>query len=169
MTDRVAPIDRPPVRLEIPVKTDAATCFRVFTERLGEWWPTATFALAPGRVTKVDLDGRVGGVVVETRTDGTTAEWGRVVVWEPPHRFGMTWNQTGTPTEVHLEFRSQDDGSTVVELEHRGWERLSTDELARACALPGGYLGGAFRSGWEKILEQFRRTASDPRPQEQSR
>jgi hypothetical protein len=71
----------------------------------------------------------------------------------------MTWNQTGTATEVRLSFRERSATATVVTLEHLGWERLTEAELARACALPGGYLGGAFRSGWERILGNYRDAA----------
>ena len=41
-----------------------------------------------------------------------------------PRRFSMTWNATGTPTIVELEFRSLGPARTEVLLEHRGWEAL---------------------------------------------
>jgi hypothetical protein len=28
-------------------------------------------------------------------------------------------------------------------------------QLARDCALPGGYLGGAYREGWARILSRL--------------
>ncbi len=34
---------------------------------------------------------------------------------------------------------TQDPRLTRVAVEHRGWERLTAEELARDCALPGGY------------------------------
>lgn len=33
-----------------------------------------------------------------------------------------------------------------------GWEQLTGEQLAKDCALPGGYLGGAYREGWARIL-----------------
>jgi len=158
-TDNLIPFDRPPVVLSIDVATSRMRAFDVFVQDLGSWWPTHTFALAPGQVRTVTVDSTVGGSVTETRTDGTTAEWGRVLAWDPPDHFAMTWNQTGTPTEVRLSFRELSATATVVTLEHLGWERLTEAELARACALPGGYLGGAFRSGWERILGNYRDAA----------
>ena len=41
---------------------------------------------------------------------------------------------------------------TRVSVEHRGWEQLTEEQLAKDCALPGGYLGGAHREGWARIL-----------------
>jgi hypothetical protein len=46
-------------------------------------------------------------------------------------------------------------GRDRVAVEHRGWEQLTDEELARDCALPGGYLGGAYREGWSRILGRF--------------
>jgi hypothetical protein len=31
-------------------------------------------------------------------------------------------------------------------------ERVTEEQLARDCALPGGYTGGAYREGWARIL-----------------
>jgi hypothetical protein len=67
----------------------------------------------------------------------------------------MTWNVTGTPTEVELRFVALDEATTRVDLEHRGWDRLPPEELRAACALPGGYSGGAFERGWATILGAF--------------
>jgi hypothetical protein len=64
----------------------------------------------------------------------------------------MTWNVTGEPTEVELRFLALEPQRTRVEVEHRGWEKLDDEQLAAACALPGGYLGGAFTKGWAAIL-----------------
>jgi len=44
---------------------------------------------------------------------------------------------------------------TRVAVEHRGWEQLTDEELARDCVLEGGYLGGAYREGWACILGRF--------------
>jgi hypothetical protein len=41
---------------------------------------------------------------------------------------------------------------TRVSVEHRGWEKLTEEQLARDCALPGGYVDGAYVEGWARIL-----------------
>jgi uncharacterized protein YndB with AHSA1/START domain len=93
-----------------------------------------------------------GGRVYETWQDGTEIEWGEVLTWEPPERFVMTWNMTSVATEVELAFAELGPLLTRVTVEHRGWERLTEEQLAKDCARPGGYLGGAYREGWARIL-----------------
>jgi uncharacterized protein YndB with AHSA1/START domain len=64
----------------------------------------------------------------------------------------MTWNMTSVMTEVELTFAELGPLLTRVAVEHRGWEQLTEEQLARGCALPGGYLGGAYSEGWARIL-----------------
>ena len=87
--------------------------------------------------------------------DGQGQVPGPVLVWEPPARFVMTWNMAAAVTEVELTFTELGPALTRVAVEHRGWERLTDEQLAEDCALPGGYLGGAYRAGWERILGRF--------------
>ena len=55
-------------------------------------------------------------------------------------------------TEVELTFTGLGPALTRVAVEHRGWEQLTDEQLAEDCALPGGYLGGAYGEGWARIL-----------------
>jgi uncharacterized protein YndB with AHSA1/START domain len=109
---------------------------------------------APGTVTALQRPPVRQSVLV--RSDQRhTVDWGEVLVWEPPARFVMTWNMAAAVTEVELTFTVLGPALTRVAVEHRGWERLTEEELARDCALHGGYLGGAYRSGWTRILGRF--------------
>ena len=98
------------------------------------------FSVGRERISDVVLEPGPGGRIYEVWEDGTTADWGRIIDWDPPARFSMTWNATGTPTIVELEFCSLGAARTEVRLEHRGWDALSERELGEDCALPGGYL-----------------------------
>lgn len=160
MTDRapaeVFSLERPPVRQSVTVTASTAHTFRVFTSRLAEWWPLDPFSFGGSdRVATVTLDPRVGGEVVEHWHDGTARAWGTLLTWEPPTGFAMTWNITGEPTEVELRFVAVDEFRTRVDLEHRGWENLTSQQLRAACAIPGGHAGGAFDRGWNIILTAF--------------
>jgi len=64
----------------------------------------------------------------------------------------MTWAGTPAATEVELTFAALGPALTRVAVEHRGWEQLTEEQLAADCALRGGYLGGAYREGWARIL-----------------
>lgn len=142
------------MRQSILVAATQARTFAALTGRLAEWWPLDPLSYGgAARVRTVALDGRVGGEVIEHWHDGTVRSWGTVLVWEPPERLVMTWNVTPAATEVELCFRRIDADTTRVEVEHRGWERLSPEQLTAACAHPGGYAGGAFAQGWSSVLQ----------------
>jgi hypothetical protein len=148
---------RPPIQRSIEVAADRERTFGVFVDRLAEWWPLDPFSVGGGaRIASVSVDRRVGGTVSEHWHDGTTHDWGTLLAWDPPAGLTMTWNVTGTPTEVELRFRALDEANTRVDLEHRGWERLSPGELGEDCALPGGYTGGAYSQGWATILDALK-------------
>ncbi|GAA4557443.1 SRPBCC domain-containing protein [Pseudonocardia xishanensis] len=147
---------RPPIRRTVEVAADREKTFRVFVDRLAEWWPLDPFSRGgSARIAAVSVDRRVGGTVTEHWHDGTTHDWGTLLAWDPPAGLTMTWTITGTPTEVELRF-TEADGRTLVDLEHRGWDRLGPAELGEDCAVPGGYTGGAFTRGWATILDAFR-------------
>ncbi|MFC0680073.1 SRPBCC domain-containing protein [Lysobacter korlensis] len=157
MTAEVLAFGRPPVRQSTTVAAPRARTFDTFAGRLAEWWPLDPFSFGgAARIATVTLDARIGGEVLEHWHDGTTRAWGTLLTWDPPAEFSMTWNVTGEPTEVELRFLELGDRLTRVELEHRGWERLTPEQVAAACALPGGYAGGAFRQGWLTILTAFK-------------
>lgn len=153
MTAEILAFERPPVRQSITVAATRVHTFRTFTERLAEWWPLDPFSFGgSARISTVTLDPRVGGEVVEQWHDGTARPWGTLLTWEPSNAFSMTWNVTGEPTEIELRFVTLNPRLTRVDLEHRGWDRLTPEQLEAACALPGGYTGGAFHQGWATIL-----------------
>ena len=155
MSGEVVDFVRPPVRQSIDVDAPPERTFETFVGRLSEWWPLDPFSSGGSeRIARISVDRRVGGAVTEHWHDGTTREWGTILAWNPPAGLTMTWNVTGHPTEVELRFLPREDG-TRVELEHRGWDRLTPDELVAACALPGGYSGGAFARGWALILNRL--------------
>src|SRR4051794_38482376 len=74
-----------------------AAAFSLFTDRIAEWWPLHTQSVArdtyDGRLTVTDLrfESGVDGRIVESLSNGSEAEWGRVLVWEPPQRVVFTW------------------------------------------------------------------------------
>ncbi len=73
------------VRNTITVNAPVAHVFAVFTERQDTWWPRPHHIGTCQRFTAV-LEPRVGGRWYERGDDGSECDWGRVLVWEPPHR-----------------------------------------------------------------------------------
>jgi uncharacterized protein YndB with AHSA1/START domain len=148
----VTALRRPPVRQSVVVRSDRPHTFGTFVRTIGVWWPVTPFSAGRDRVRNVTFEQHAGGRVYETWQDGTEVDWGEVRVWEPPERFVMTWNMTSVVTEVELTFAVLGPALTRVSVEHRGWEQLTEEQLARDCALPGGYSGGAYSRGWTTIL-----------------
>jgi uncharacterized protein YndB with AHSA1/START domain len=158
----VTALRRPPVRQSVLVRSGRLHTFDTFVATIGVWWPVTPFSAGRDRVRDVTFERCRGGRVFETWQDGTEVDWGEVLVWEPPARFVMTWNMAGAVTEVELTFTEVGPALTRVAVEHRGWEQLTDEQLAEDCALPGGYLGGAYRAGWALILDRFAACAGGP-------
>jgi uncharacterized protein YndB with AHSA1/START domain len=149
------PLRPPPVRQATTVRSDQAHTFETFVATIGVWWPVTPFSRGGDRVRDVTIERHEGGRVYETWDDGTEADWGRILAWDPPHRFVMTWENTPVATEVELSFRALGPALTRVSVEHRGWEALTARQLAEDCAMPGGYSTGSYSIGWITILGRF--------------
>jgi hypothetical protein len=142
-----------PVRRTVVVDRPVDEAFRVFTERIGEWWALDVHSLSLDRTgapaeTAV-MEGRVGGRLYERMSDGAEADWGRLHVWEPPHRVAFEWYVTGTPTHVDVRFAAEGDG-TRVELVHSGFDRLEDAEKRR----------NGYDEGWALGLARYAEAAT---------
>jgi uncharacterized protein YndB with AHSA1/START domain len=114
-----------PVIKSILVSLPVEATFRLFTEDTSRWWPLATHSVGGESVTACYLEGKVGGRFYEVQKDDTQSDWGKVLVWEPPHRLAFTLHPGRTPdyaTDVEVTFVAE-PGGTRVTLIHLGWER----------------------------------------------
>jgi uncharacterized protein YndB with AHSA1/START domain len=76
------------------------------------------------------IEPRVGGRWYEKGEDGSTCQWGVVLVWEPPSRLVLSWDinadwqpDPNLKTELELRFIVESADRTRVELEHRRLDR----------------------------------------------
>jgi uncharacterized protein YndB with AHSA1/START domain len=139
-----------PVHKALVVDCSPERAFEVFTRGLGTWWPLGMHSIGGERITEVVFEEQVGGRIFERHDDGGEGEWGRVLAWEPPTRFVMTWypgHDSSEATELEVCFAAEGDG-TRVDLEHRGWEILA----GRAQETRSGY-----DSGWGEVLSHYTR------------
>lgn len=155
-----------PIRRSVVTGCDVERAFRLFTEEIGTWWPVQTHSRAVSdfegegvKVERIEFQTREGGQVLEHMSNGQALPWGEVIVWDPPSRFVLAW-QPGfserPPTELEIRFSTADGGGTLVELEHRGWERLGDEAAAEVARLYGDYA-----AGWGLTLERFRAAAEE--------
>jgi uncharacterized protein YndB with AHSA1/START domain len=139
----------PAIEQSVRVAVPPERAFRVWTEQTAAWWPFAGHSVFGDEAETVVFEPWVGGRVLERSRSGEEAEWGEVLEWAPPRRFVLDWHPgyaRGAPT-TELEVRFvPDGGGTLVEIEHRAWERLADrSEAARA----------SYEAGWPVVLRRF--------------
>lgn len=138
-----------PVRRNVRVRCSAERAFRVFTTEMDSWWPR-THHIGNSPMKEVVVEGHVGGAIYTVQEDGKSCPWGSVVAWEPPQRFVMAWHVKPTweyesdvakCSTVEVLFTSADDGTTLVELEHRNIEvhGAGSATMRNQVAAPGGW------------------------------
>jgi uncharacterized protein YndB with AHSA1/START domain len=136
------------IRKSLVVDCSVERAFEVFTRQIGTWWPLGQYSIGGDAITEVVVEERVGGRVFERHSDGGEGEWGRVLAWEPPTRFAMSWypgHDDSQATELDVRFAPEGE-HTRVELEHSGWEVLG----ARATEARTGY-----DAGWGEVLGSY--------------
>lgn len=127
------------VRHQIEVAAPIERTFAVFTEQFDKIKPHEQ-NLLDSPIAETIFERRVGGHVYDRAEDGSQCRWARVLVFEPPHRFVISWDlnpqwqvetDLNRSSEVEVTFVAVDGASTRVELEHRhldrhldGWERI---------------------------------------------
>jgi uncharacterized protein YndB with AHSA1/START domain len=147
------------VHKSLLVQAPPALAFRVFTEKMSTWWPLEHYKIGKTKAVEAIVEPRVGGRWYERGEDGSTCDWGRVLVWEPPSRLVLTWDITADwqfdpklNTEIEIRFVADGKDRTRVELEHRHLDRFGArrDEMRRVFDQEGD---------WGKLLGKFARVA----------
>jgi uncharacterized protein YndB with AHSA1/START domain len=150
------------VKKTVLVEAPQAHAFEVFTARQGTWWPLATHHIGKAPAQTAVLEPRAGGRWFELGVDGSECDWGRVLVWEPPHRIVLGWeigadfeHDPNLKTEVEVRFVAVGPRSTRVELEHRHLERCGdkADNMKQGLDSEGG---------WTQVLQIFAAAAATP-------
>jgi uncharacterized protein YndB with AHSA1/START domain len=158
-----AQVDPNSVRKFRIVEAPQALAWRVFTERMSTWWPLAHYKIGKVAAVEAVIEPRVGGRWFERGEDGSTCDWGEVLVWEPPSRLVLSWDITADwqydpklKTEVEVRFIADGEARTRVELEHRRLDRFGArrDEMRRIFDTEGD---------WGRLLESFATAAVSER------
>ena len=143
-----------PVRKSIRVNAEPARAFEVFTAGLGRWWPRDK-GIGKLPMKSAVMETRLGGRWYELADDGTQTNVGRIIVWEPPQRFVITWDinskwkpDTTISSEVEVKFIPDGINGTRVELEHRKFEQMGAEQ--------GETMREHVDSGWPGMLERFK-------------
>src|SRR5260370_9225979 len=140
------------VSATVEVAVNPSTAFAIFTEESGRWWRPGPINWNDSRrAVGMRFEPGVGGCWIEVRDEvtGEGFECGRILVWEAGARLVFLYRDAGheiDDTEVEVRFEAI-DGGTKVTLEHRGWDKVLLDIVARKREIK--------RWGWANILGWF--------------
>ena len=132
-----------PIIVETTVGAPPTVAFDAFVKRINDWWPMDPFSMSQGALT---LDPVVGGLIVETSSDGEKFVWGHVTALEKPDHIELAWyvgSTVDTATKISVTFVPVESGRTMVQLVQSGWEALG-DKAAQIRTQNDG--------GWRQIL-----------------
>ena len=146
-----------PVKKSVTVRAPLARAFDVFTAGLDRWWPRkGTIGTSPMKT--MTIEPRLGGRWYETGEDGSEATVGKILLWDPPSRFIVSWDinhrwkpDTTVGSEVEVRFTIEGPDATLAELEHRKFEALGAEG--------GASIRRDVDGGWPGMLESFRAAA----------
>ena len=137
-----------PLRISFEVDCSDRQAFHLWTAQIGTWWPR-DHSVSGEPTCDVVIESGHGGRIYERGSGGVEHEWGRVRLWDPPVRLGYSWYLGRSPaeaTDVEVSFIALSETRTLVEIEHRGWERLgATADVWR----------DRNRVGWQTLLPHF--------------
>ena len=127
------------VRHSVVVHAPIDAAFKFFTEDFGRFKPPEHNLLG-AEIAETIFEPRAGGSLYDRGVDGSECRWGRVLIYEPPHRVVVSWDispywqietDLDKTSEFEVRFVVETPGRTRVELEHRnldrhgeGWERI---------------------------------------------
>ncbi len=164
MTAQTIPTSTDPnsVRKVLSVNAPPDVAWRVFTEKMGAWWPLDNYKIGKAKAVDAVIEPREGGRWYERGDDGSSCDWGRVLAWEPPTRLVLSWDisadwqpDPNLKTEIEVRFIPEGKAGTRVELEHRHLDRYGVrrDEMRQIFDTSGD---------WGRLLQSFAKVAAAP-------
>lgn len=154
------------VVVSIRVPCSPIQAFEVFTEEIADWWADSELFRFTPRSPGVmafqppDDHGR-NGRLIERLPNGKEFEIGDIRDWSPGERLVVGWRHAnfgpGHATEVEIRFEPV-GAETRVTVEHRGWDSVPQDHLARhgfPLGLHQQRQGEQWKAGLERIRERI--------------
>ncbi len=143
------------VQCSIVVEAPVERAFSVFTDDIGSWWPPEHHILH-AELAEMVFEPRQGGNVYDRGVDGSECRWARVLVYEPPTRFVISWDinlqwqlesDPQRTSEIEVRFVPESPSRTRVDLEHRHLDRHGEgwDQMRDAVGAPDGWGKGLGR------------------------
>ena len=160
------------VRKVVNVRAVPQIAWRVFTEKMGSWWPLAIYKIGKAEAVDAVVEPYAGGRWYERGEDGSACDWGRVLAWEPPSRLVLMWDisadwqfDPGLNTEVEVRFIADGKNGTRVEFEHRRPTAVVHAVMKCAAFLRPKATGGASLSCSPAPRNHRRNSMSNSKPE----
>ena len=158
----------PPVVRAATVHAPAATCFEVFVDRFGDWWPPEHHIGEDRTIVTVRIEPQVGGRCYDVDTDGVECQWGTVLVLDRPDRLVLAWHiqadwtidlDPAFQSEIEVTFTPLDASTTAVRLSHGELDRHRGGGRAMSHGVSGD-------GGWTFLVARYGDVAEGrvPRP-----
>lgn len=145
------------IKKELVVEASQETAFRVFTEQMDAWWPKSHHIGKTPMVHSI-IEGRTEGRWYSTHEDGSEANVGKVLVWDPYGRLVLVWQVNGNfqhepdlHSEVEVLFLAEGPTTTRIKFEHRDLEKLRG----------GAKVIDDMNQGWGFILQLYKKIADE--------
>ena len=151
-----------PVRRAVTVPLSRERAFQLFVDEFGHWWPLSHH-IGERAPDEVIIEPHEGGRWFERDESGVECDWGRVLAVDRPARILLAWQLSprfefdpdpARGTEVEVSFEAPDDASTIVTLEHRGFEVHGDAAAAMRDSVAGD-------GGWAQLLGLYAEAAAD--------
>ena len=163
------------VIVSIRVPCSPAQAFDIFTQEIGSWWADSDlFRFTPRSPGTLEFEppdpSGAGGRLVERLPNGKTFEVGPIRLWERGERLVVDWRMANFgpdhATEVDVRFEAVGT-ETRVSVEHRGWDTVPQDHLARhgfPLQFTNQRQGEQWRAGLEHMKSRAAAITSDAKP-----
>lgn len=142
------------LRASVTVPLPPEQAFTVFTDGMDRWWIREYTWSGPHALDRIAIEPREGGLCYEIGSYGLRLDWGRVLIWEAPHRLVFTWHispqrvpqpDPADASEVEVDFRLEGTG-TRVDVEHRRIDRHGPGARSYRDQLA---------VGWDELLARY--------------
>ena len=139
------------------VPVSAKQAFTSFTAELSKWWP-AEYTWSQDVLETIGIEPQVNGRCFERGPHSFECDWGRVLVWEPPHQLQFTWQisprrepvpNPAQASKITVRFEEMaEDATTKITVTHSHFDRHGEGWQDYRSALADQY-------GWPYILDCY--------------
>ena len=118
------------IKKEVVVEASQETSFKVFTEKIDQWWPKELH-VGKAPLGESILEAGPAGRWYSTHEDGSDVTIGYILTWDPFSRLILAWQIDGNfiydpnlVSEIEVNFIVEGPTRTRVKMEHRDLEKL---------------------------------------------